>query len=214
MKRSHFPMASVLISLFCLLPSSANAATAVPNEQIIATLRSALADAPSNFSHIRGESLEADNDGPRWGVTNEFQSRCPTCGELIKKWLDSVPLGDENPCYEFAAVNLYTDLDSAGALQYIKQNLLSWIPSTFTLDDNPDDLWWGSMVRRSGSIGPMGNIEYRFNGPQGIWIDIQYHPAGTFVEHNRSAFAIEIYHEYAKTPCQICARSGGRQVED
>lgn len=189
----------MLISTFWLLPPSANAATGVPVEQVIATLRSALADAPSNFSHIRGEAKEADRYGPLWEVTNKFQSLCPACNELIKQWRHVNPLGNASPCYEFSIAGLYTDLDSAGALQYIKKNLLSWIPATFTRDDNPDDLWWGGMgmVLRSGSIGPMGNIEYRFNGPEELWIDIQFNPAGTFVESKRSEFMISIYHDYA-----------------
>jgi len=169
-------LVAVLAALFCTPTPGAtpnpeatlSQAQSTSNAEMVAMLRAALADAPSDFSAIRGVVKTPGSFSQVWTVTDQFQAICPKCPTEILKGLPG-PNGFLQPSYTFeTGMTPPVGRDSAGSLQFVQQKFLSWIPSSFAIDNDP---------KFSGTIGPGGQFALRFKGPNKVSILIQFYPA-------------------------------------
>jgi hypothetical protein len=192
-------LVAVLAALFCTPTTAAtpnSAATSSPaqcaNVEMFAMLRAALGLAPSDFAAIRGVVKQPGSFSQVWTVTDWFQAICPACPTLVLQALPG-PDGTHPTGYDFemgvvggsAKVTLPAGSDSAASLQFVKQNFLSWIPSGFTIDTDP---------QFNGTIGAGGQFTLRYNGPNKETISMQFYPTNFQNTGTQAILTIYVHH--------------------
>jgi hypothetical protein len=165
--------------------ASASQAPSASNAQMVTMLEAALAQAPSDFSAIRGVVKTPGSFSQVWTVTDQFQAICQKCPTKILQGLPG-PNGFLQPAYDFeTGMTLATGRDPAASLQFVRENFLSWIPSSFAISSDP---------AQNGTIDPGGHFRLRFDGPNRVSVFIESYPTNYQNSGTQGFLTFDVHH--------------------
>jgi len=152
---------------------------------MIAMLKAALPQAPSDFAAIRGAVKQSGSFAQVWTVTDQFQAICPKCATKILQGLRG-PDGFLQPSFDFEmGTTPPAGSGPAASLQFVRQKFLSWIPSSFAISSDPT---------QNGTIDSAGHFRLRFDGPDKVSVFIEAYPTNYQNSGTQAFLTFSIHH--------------------